>query len=262
MAYEFIELEQDGALAILRFNRPEQYNALNREMASELLDAVVELHNDDSVRAVMVTGKGNAFHAGGDIKWFDQNHAHLPILLERTIADLHGFISRLIRMPKPVVAAVNGSAAGAGFSLAMGCDLVVAQENAVFTVGYTKIGATPDGGSTFYLPRLIGMRRAMELVMTNRVLSAREAEQWGLVTRVFPEASFEQDARNFALEMAAGPTLALGHCKDLLYHSPNHELETQLELEARGIINSTRTKDFREGTKAFVEKRTPDFRGG
>lgn len=261
MAYEFIELEQDGALAILRFNRPEQYNALNREMASELLDAVVEVQNDSSVRAVMITGKGSAFHAGGDIKWFVQNHGQLPILLERTIADLHGFISRLIRMPKPVVAAVNGPAAGAGFSLAMGCDLVVAQENAVFTVGYTKIGATPDGGSTFYLPRLIGMRRAMDLVMTNRVLSAREAEQWGLVNRVYPEATFEQDARKFAMELAAGPTLALGCSKDLLYHSPNHELETQLELEARGIIGSTRTKDFQEGTKAFVEKRAPEFEG-
>ena len=261
MAYEFIELEQDGALAILRFNRPEQYNALNRKMASELLDAVVEVQNDSSVRAVMITGKGNAFHAGGDIKWFVENHGQLPILLERTIADLHGFISRLIRMPKPVVAAVNGPAAGAGFSLAMGCDLVVAQENAVFTVGYTKIGATPDGGSTFYLPRLIGMRRAMDLVMTNRELSAREAEQWGLVNRVYPEATFEQDARKFAMELAAGPTLALGRSKDLLYHSPNHELETQLELEARGIISAVGTKDFQEGTKAFVEKRAPVFQG-
>jgi 2-(1,2-epoxy-1,2-dihydrophenyl)acetyl-CoA isomerase len=261
LAYEFIELEQDGPLAILRFNRPEQYNALNSKMASELLDAVVEVQNDPSSRAMMVTGKGNAFHAGGDIKWFVENRERLPQLLERTIADLHAFISRLIRMPKPVVAAVNGPAAGAGFSLAMACDLVVAHAQAVFTVGYTRIGASPDGGSTFYLTRLLSMRRAMDLVMTNRVLSAQEAEEWGLVNRVFPDKSFEEDARNFAMELANGPTLALGRSKDLLYHSLNHELETQLELEARGIINSTRTRDFMEGTQAFVEKRNTEFTG-
>lgn len=261
LPYEFIELEQDGPLAILRFNRPEQYNALNSKMASELLDAVVEVQNDPSSRAMMVTGKGNAFHAGGDIKWFVENRESLPQLLERTVTDLHAFISRLIRMPKPVVAAVNGPAAGAGFSLAMACDLVVAHAKAVFTVGYTRIGASPDGGSTFFLTRLLSMRRAMDLVMTNRVLSAQEAEEWGLVNRVFPEESFQQDARNFAMELANGPTMALGRSKDLLYHSLNHELETQLELEARGIINSTRTSDFREGTQAFVEKRNTEFTG-
>lgn len=262
MAYEFIELEQDGPLAILRFSRPEQYNALNPQMASELMDAVVEVHNNPSARALMVTGKGKAFHSGGDIKWFVESQGDLAQRLERTVADLHGYISRLIRMPKPVVAAVNGPAAGAGFSLAMACDLVVTQEKAVFTVGYTKIGASPDGGSTFYLTRLLGTRRAMDLVMTNRVLSAREAEEWGLVNRVFPEESFEQDARKFAMELAIGPTQAFGRSKDLLYHSLNHELETQLELEARAIIDSTRTEDFKEGTKAFVEKRNAEFSGG
>ena len=256
-----IELEQDGPLAILRFNRPEQYNALNPEMAAELLDAVVEVNNNPSMRALMVTGKGGAFHAGGDIKWFVTKGEDLPKALERMIVDLHAFISRLIRMPKPVVAAVNGPAAGAGFSLAMGCDLVLARADAVFTVGYTRIGATPDGGSTFYLARLLGMRRALELVFTNRVLSAQEAQEWGLVNRVLPEESFEQDARAFAMELAEGPTWAFGRSKELLYHSANHELEAQLELEARGIIDSTRTADFREGTKAFVEKRKASYIG-
>ncbi|MCZ6628708.1 MAG: enoyl-CoA hydratase [SAR324 cluster bacterium] len=262
MSYEYIELEQDGPLAILRFSRPDQYNALNPQMASELVDAMVEIKNNPAYRALMVTGKGNAFHSGGDIKWFVESEQALTQKLERVITDLHAFISRLIRLPKPVVAAVNGPAAGAGFSLAMACDLVVARADAVFTLGYTKIGASPDGGSTFYLPRLVGLRRALELAYTNRVLTAEQAMQWGLVNRVFPEENFMEEAKKFAMELANGATAALGRTKDLLYHSLNHELETQLELEARGIIDSVSTEDFAEGTRAFVEKRKARFKGG
>jgi 2-(1,2-epoxy-1,2-dihydrophenyl)acetyl-CoA isomerase len=229
-------------------------------MASELVDAVVQVGLEPKVRAVMVTGEGDAFNSGGDIKAFT-SETFTPAALERMVADLHSYISRLIRLPKPVVAAVNGPAAGAGFSLAMACDLVVARANAVFTMGYTKIGASPDGGSTFCLGRLLGVRKAMELTLTNRVLTAQEALEWGLVNRVFPEETFVEDAKAFALELAQGPTLAYGRAKHLLYHSVNHQLETQLELEARGIVESMLSDDFREGTRAFVEKRKADFKG-
>lgn len=260
MAFETIALEQDGPLAIMRFNRPGQYNAVNPKMAEEMAEAVVLVGTNPAARALMITGEGDAFSAGGDIKFFRSPEA-TPSAMERMIANLHAYISRLIRMPKPVVAAVNGPAAGAGFSLAMVCDLVVAKSSAVFTMGYTKIGASPDGGSTYCLGRLLGVRRALELTLTNRVLSAEEAVAWGLVTRVIPEENFEAEARAFAMELAEGPTLAFGRSKELLYHSVNHQLETQLELEARGIINSMGTEDFREGTTAFVEKRAAAFKG-
>lgn len=258
MKYETIVLEQEGPLAILRFNRPRRFNAVNPQMAEELADAVVRVGINAEARALMITGAGGAFSSGGDIKFFTSPEA-TENALEHMITNLHAYISRLIRLPKPVVAAVNGPAAGAGFSLAMACDLVVARSNAVFTMGYTKIGASPDGGSTYCLGRLLGVRRALELTMTNRVLTAQEALDWGLVTRVFPEESFAEDAKAFALELANGPTLALGRSKELLYHSVNHQLETQLELEARGIITSMRTADFKEGATAFVEKRAPKF---
>ena len=258
MQFECLTLDRDGPLAVLRFNRPKQFNAVNPRMAAELADAVVDVKNDSGVRALLVTGEGNAFCSGGDIKFFTSPQA-TPNALERMVTDLHAYISRLIRLPKPVVAAVNGPAAGAGFSLAMVCDLVVAREDAVFTMGYTKIGASPDGGSTFALGRLIGVRRAMELTLTNRVLSAQEAMDWGLVNRILPKDTFAEDARAFAMELAEGPTLAFGRAKQLHYHSVNHQLETQLELEARGIIDSMATGDFKEGTTAFVEKRKATF---
>ena len=261
LKYETILLSQEGTLAILQFNRPQQYNAIDDRMAAELLDAVVHVQNNPEVRALMVTGAGDAFHSGGDIKAFVKAGEALPDLLERMLVPLHGFISHLVRMPKPVVAAVNGPAAGAGFSLAMACDIVVARADAVFTVGYTKIGASPDGGSTFFMTRLLGLRRALELTLTNRVLTAQEAMEWGLVNRVFPVETFQEEARAFAQELARGPTAAFGESKNLLYHSQNHELETQMELEAKGIIASSRTEDFKEGIKAFVEKRKAEFKG-
>jgi 2-(1,2-epoxy-1,2-dihydrophenyl)acetyl-CoA isomerase len=164
-------------------------------------------------------------------------------------------------MRKPVVAAVNGVAAGAGFSIAMACDLVLASAEAVFTVAYSRIGASPDGSMTYFLVRQLGTRRAMELYLTNRVLTAQEAAAWGLVTEVLPAAGFLDAALERAAQLAAGPTAAYGLAKELFYQSFNNQLETQLELEARGIIAASRTADFREGTQAFSEKRQPTYQG-
>lgn len=261
MSYEALQLEIDGAVAVVRLNRPERYNALNDAMGRELLEVALKVSHDPAVRAVMLTGNGRAFCSGGDIKAFVAAGDEIPHYADRLTVDLHAACSKMMRMAKPVVAAVNGPAAGAGFSLAMACDLVVASSDAPFTMAYTGIGASPDGSSTFTVPRLVGLRRALELALTNRTLSADEAVQWGLVNRVFPAESFAADALAFTRKLAAGPTLAYGNVKALLYHSFSEALESQMELETRAIVGAARTKDFREGTRAFVEKRQAGFKG-
>ncbi len=261
MAFDTIELTREGAVAVLRFNRPESYNALNDRMSPELFEAVAEVEEDPAVRALLVTGNGSAFHAGGDVKSFVAAGDGAPAFINRIVTPFHAFVSHLVRMPKPAIAAVNGIAAGAGFSIAMACDVVLAREDAQFTTAYSRIGASPDGSMTYFLVRLVGLRRALELYLTNRVLSAQEAVDWGLVTRVLPEAGFLDAAMEQAQQLAAGPTVAYGHAKDLFYHSLNHELEAQMELEAKRIVASARTEDFREGTRAFSEKRPARYQG-
>lgn len=261
MNYETLEYAPDGAVAVVRLNRPERYNALNARMGEELLDVAVRVLHDDSLRAMLITGAGRAFCAGGDIKSFVEAGDGIAELTDRMTVPLHAYVSKIVRMPKPVVAAVNGPAAGAGFSIAMAADLVAASEDAVFTFAYTGIGASPDGSSTFTVPRLIGMRRALELALTNRTLSAAEALDWGLVNRVLPAEGFGEAALAWARELASGPTLAYGKVKSLLYHSLSESLEAQMELETRAIAASSRTRDFREGTRAFVEKRPAEFAG-
>jgi 2-(1,2-epoxy-1,2-dihydrophenyl)acetyl-CoA isomerase len=164
-------------------------------------------------------------------------------------------------MPKPTITAVNGVAAGGGMSLALAGDLVLATEAARFTMAYTQIGASPDGSSSFFLPRLVGVKRALELTFLNPVLSARQALEWGLVTRVFADGQFRQEVQHIATQLAQGPTQAYGRTKALFYNSSSETLETQMEREARLIAASGKTADFREGIFAFVEKRQPTFQG-
>ncbi len=248
-------------VATISMNRPDRYNALNVRMAEELLNVILACEEDREIRALVLTGAGRAFCAGGDVKEFVEHIDTLPLYVKRLTTPLHGAISRMNRMPKPVIAAVNGVAAGAGMSLAIACDLAIAAESARFTMAYSKIGATPDGSSSYFLPRLVGLRRALELTYTNRVLTAREAEAWGLVNRVVPDAEFQPTVRDLASTLAAGPTLALGRAKRLFLMSQHESLETQMENETELIALSCRSADFREGTQAFVEKRSPLFGG-
>ncbi|MDH5752292.1 MAG: enoyl-CoA hydratase-related protein [Deltaproteobacteria bacterium] len=263
MSYQTIILRQEDSLAELHFNRPESYNALDSVMARELNDALEKVAGDDSCRALLVTGTGPAFHAGGDVKSFHDAAAGegTARFIERLVGGFHDAVTRLVRLPKPTVAAVNGVAAGAGFSLAMGCDLVLACEEALFTCAYSRIGVSPDGSLSYHLPRLVGYHRAMELYLENRVLSAGEALEWGLVNRVLPAANFLETARQQARALAEGPTAAFARAKELFLGSLFHGLEEQLELEARGIVDSAGTDDSREGIKAFMEKRPPVFKG-
>ncbi|MDE2484553.1 MAG: enoyl-CoA hydratase/isomerase family protein [candidate division NC10 bacterium] len=250
-----------GPVATITLNRPDRYNALNRQMIEELLEAVLTCHEDRAVRAVVLVGAGQAFCAGGDVKELTEHAGTLAMHVKRLLVPLHSVISCICRMSKPVIAGVGGVAAGAGMGLAMACDLAVAAQSARFTMAYTKLGLPPDAGSSYLLPRLVGLRRAMELTFTNRVLAADEAKEWGLVNRVVPDAELVTAVHALANELAAGPTLALGRAKRLLFTSAQTSLEPHMENEAKLIALSARTVDFREGVQAFAEKRAPAFSG-
>jgi 2-(1,2-epoxy-1,2-dihydrophenyl)acetyl-CoA isomerase len=261
MTYEQLLYEVNDGIATITLNRPEAYNALNDQLARELHDAVIVSSEDEAVRVVVLTGSGRAFCAGGDVKSFCDHIDHIGTLIKRLTTNMHGAVSRMIRMPKPVINAINGVAAGGGMSLALAGDLILATESATFTMAYTKIGASPDGSSTFTLPRLVGVKRALELTMLNPVLTAKEAVEWGLVNRVFPDDQFQAEVHNIASQLAQGPTQAYGRAKALYYASTHESLETQMEHETLAIAACGKTADFREGIFAFTEKRAPLFQG-
>lgn len=264
MAEDTVLVERDGGLAILTLNRPAAYNAIDPVLGEALLDALVACDEDRAVRAVLLTGAGKAFCAGGDLKAMRANadsDGYANVFVKRLTIPLHGAMATIARMEKPVIAAVNGPAGGAGFSLTLACDLVLATQSAMFTMAYTQAGLAPDGGSTFFLPRVVGPKRAFDLVVNNPVLSAQQAKDLGIVNEIMPDETFAADARAYAVRLANGPTRALGLAKRLLASSPESSLETQMEHERRAIAESAGTEDFKEGVAAFAEKRKPDFRG-
>jgi len=261
MAYDHVVYDVKDGVATITLNRPDAYNALNLALARELFAAVLAVDEDPAVRAVVITGAGKAFCGGGDVKDFADNLARIGLLIKELTTYVHGAVSRLVRTPKPVITAINGVAAGGGLSLALAGDLVLAAESARLTMAYSKIAATPDGSSTYWLPRLVGLRRATELFYTNRVLTAKEALDWGLVTRVVPDAELAEATGRLAAELAQGPTLALGQGKLLFHVSTTESLETQMELESQSIARSGHTEDFAEGVRAFAAKRPPSFKG-
>lgn len=256
--FENIAVEKGDGIGWIFLNRPEAFNALNLPMARELYEVGHEMGSDPGVRVVVVSGKGKAFFAGGDVKEMKANMGSDKFLRDLAFY-LHGFVSDIARMPKPVVAAVNGTAAGAGFSLAMACDLTLASEGARFIMAYTGIGLVPDGGSTYFLPRLVGHKRAMELVLLNRPLSAKEAMDFGLVNVVLPEEGFLERVKGFALDLVKGPSRAFGDCKKLLRLGSMEPLETQMEHERRMIMRHSLDQEFFEGLRAFAERRKPRF---
>ena len=261
MPYQHLTVERATGVATLTLNRPDAYNSLNMALGRELFTASLELDEDPEVRCVVITGSGRAFCAGGDVKDFVDNLGRIGAHIKELTTYLHGAVSRFCRSDKPVIMAINGIAAGGGFSFALSGDLVVAAESAKFTMAYSKIAATPDGSSSYFLPRLIGLRRAMELYFTNRVLTAREALECGLVTRVVPDAVLRPAVAALAAVLAQGPTKAYGAAKRLLHQSTWESLETQMELEAQAIAAAGHTEDFRAGVTAFAQKGTPTFRG-
>lgn len=249
-----------NGIARIELHRPDAANALDDAMASALADTAIRCDEDPSIRAVLLTGSGRFFCAGGDLRAFAEAGAGLSVYIKRLTMHLHAALSRFARMDPPLVIAVNGPAAGAGLSLSCIGDLVLAAESASCTLAYTAAGLAPDGGSTWWLPRLVGMRLAQEMALTNRRLSAEEAVAHGLWTRVVPDAGLEGEAAALAARLADGATRALGHAKRLLVSSGAESLETQMEFEARAIAEAARGPESTEGITAFLEKRPPRFR--
>ena len=261
MSYTTLTYEVQDHVGVVTFNRPDAANAMGPEMAAELNAVAREIDSDPDVRAVVITGAGRMFCAGGDLGAFAAAGEGARSLLLQMTGDLHVGLSRLARTNAPVIAAVNGTAAGAGFSLVMFCDLAVSAESAVYTMAYTRAGLSPDGSSTYFMPRKIGDRRARELMLTNRVLSAQEALDWGVVNDVVPDDQLMDTAMKLARSLASGPTQAFGQVKTLLNGTFDQSLESQMELEARAIADMITTADGQEGVSAFLDKRKPDFKG-
>jgi 2-(1,2-epoxy-1,2-dihydrophenyl)acetyl-CoA isomerase len=251
----------DEGVCRITLRRPDRGNAMNPRLTKELFETVVSCEIDPSVRAVLIDAEGPMFCAGGDLGAFAHADVDLPRLLKRMTVDLPAAISRIARMEVPVIAAVQGAAAGGGFSLAAACDIVLAGHSAKFTLAYTRAGLAPDGSSTYFLPRLVGRRRALELMLLNPTLSATDALDAGLITQVVDDAELSDQACALARSLAQGPTGAFGAVKRLILASANETLESQMELEASAIIAAATSDEGREGISAFLEKRRPNFTG-
>jgi 2-(1,2-epoxy-1,2-dihydrophenyl)acetyl-CoA isomerase len=262
MRYHSLRFEITDGIGWITLDRPDALNALNPDSVKELCDVANRCAGDPTLRAAVLTGAGDrAFCAGGDVVDFASRAEAIGSTIREMTGYLHMAVSRFAWMPAPLIAAVNGVAAGGGFSLVLACDLVIAAETARFTSAYTHIGFTPDGSSSYFLPRIVGRQRAMELYLTNRVLSAREAADWGIVTRVVPAGELHREARELATQIAQGPPRAHAGVKKLMLMSANDSLESQMERETRLIAETSASADGREGVKAFVEKRRPLFTG-
>lgn len=260
-----LEVHIDNQIATLTMNRPEARNALSDEMRSGLAEVLHDLEQDDDVRCLVLRGEGDHFMAGGDVKsfsgFFDRSEAELRKQFMLRIHDLHPIMFAMRRMPKPIIASVAGAAAGAGVSMALSCDLVIASEDAFFTLAYCHIGTSPDGSSTYQLPRTLGIKRAMEIALLGDRIDAATARDWGLVNYVVPTDQLGAETEKLAARLASGPTHVYGNTKRLLYSSIEREFESQLQAEAEAFADCASRADFREGVSAFVEKRKPQFTG-
>jgi 2-(1,2-epoxy-1,2-dihydrophenyl)acetyl-CoA isomerase len=230
-------------------------------MAKDLLAITIDFDQRADVRCVVLTGAGKAFFAGGDLSTFDTAGEHRGALLREMTTYFHGAIANFGSMNAPVIAKINGVAAGAGFSTVLACDLAIAASSAKFTMAYTKAGLTPDGSSSWFLPRTVGLRRAQELTLLNPTLTAPQALEWGIITRVVEDSELDATVAAMASELASGPTKTLGAAKRLMRESADRGLESQMEVEARMIAWASLTADGLEGVAAFSEKRRPNFTG-
>lgn len=240
-------------------NRPEVFNSFNRSMALDLQSALDLAEENPDIRCIVITGTGKAFSAGQDLgEVTGENPPSFNTILEE---HYNPIISRIRSIEKPVIAAVNGVAAGAGANIALCCDIVLASKSASFIQAFSKIGLIPDSGGTFFLPRLIGFQKASALMMTGEKISATEAERLGMIYKVFDDENFNQEVEKLALQMANMPTRGLGLTKKALNRSFFNDLESQLQIEDDLQCQAGSTQDYQEGVNAFIEKRKPEFKG-
>lgn len=257
--FEHIIFEKQGSIARLALNRPGAANGLDSLMASELKQAAQLCSGDPELKAVMLSASGRFFCAGGDIKEMMSHGDEVGEAVKLLADDLHSAISTLSRMQAALIVAVNGVAAGAGFSLALIGDIVLAADSSSFTMAYTRAGLCPDGSSSYFLPRLVGLRKAQELMLTNQTLSAQEACALGIVTRVVADDDLAAQAEQVTSDLATGARLSTAYVKKLLLASPGNDLEAQMELEGQLVSRCAASPDGREGIQAFVDKRLPEF---
>jgi 2-(1,2-epoxy-1,2-dihydrophenyl)acetyl-CoA isomerase len=260
-SHETVDLTTEDSAARILLNRPEALNAWNEQFGRDLLDAVTTVADDDSIRALLITGAGRGFSSGADLKEQRSDGEGVPDLSARLREVYHPIITSLREMPKPVVAAVNGPAVGIGCSLALAADLVVAAESAYFLLAFVNIGLVPDGGSTAFLPARIGYARAAEMAMLGERVPAERALDWGLINRIVPDDDLEGAGGTLLQLLAKGPTTSYAGSKRLLNRRMYAGLAEQLEAEADQQREQGTTQDFIEGVLAFVEKRPPNFTG-
>jgi len=261
--YQTIQYEKSDGIATLTLNRPDVLNAFNEKMGQELQDALRNAERDEEIHCVVITGNGRAFSAGEDIQELrgQYERGENPRLGERLLHKYNPIIRRIRRMEKPVIAAVNGVAAGAGAGIAYSCDLRIASDAARFLQAFVKIGLAPDSGTSFFLPRLVGFAKALDLALTGDELSSKDAERLGLVSKVVPGEQLMTATRELALKLAKGPSKAIGLTKRALNKSVSSDLETVLEYESYLQEIAGATEDHVEAVKAFLEKRKPVFKG-
>jgi 2-(1,2-epoxy-1,2-dihydrophenyl)acetyl-CoA isomerase len=260
MSSNLIEVKIENNVAWIALNRPEVFNSFNREMALQLQTTLDDCNTNSNVRALVLTGNGKAFCAGQDLKEVtdpELNPGFRKILEEH----YNPIIQKIRTIEKPIIAAVNGVAAGAGANIALACDIVVASEQASFIQAFSKIGLVPDSAGTFFLPRLIGFQKASALMMLGDKVTAPEALTMGMIYKIFPIALFEEEVKTLAENLAQMPTKAIGLTKRLLNQSMDNNLEQQLKLESDLQIEASSSNDYNEGVTAFVEKRKPEFKG-
>ncbi len=260
--FQYLLVQQDGGVLTLTMNRPEVYNAFNETMLDELGEAVEAAAQDDTVRCIVLTGAGKAFGSGQDVRVFATSHAEGPLTGTSVgLQKYHRIINAIRTIPKPVIAAVRGVAAGASCNVALACDMRIAAEDARFIEAFARIGLVPDAGGGFFLPRLVGFGKALELAMLAEEVSGPEAERIGLVNKCVPVAEFEAATKAFAQKLANGPTRAYGLIKELMNKSLESDLATLLRLEGELQDQAFRTEDHREGVAAFLQKRRPNYTG-
>jgi len=258
-------VEKTEGIARITFNRPEARNALSIEMRTALIDSMLEIEKDESIRCVVLRGAGDNFMAGGDVKSFaefaklepGERHSYF----EKRIHTIQPLLLAMQRMRKPIVCVVQGAAVGFGFSLAMACDLVIAASDARFACSYIGIGASPDGSGSYYLPQLVGLKKAMEIAMLGDFIDAPTALSMGLVNRVAGEGMLDEESESLIQRLVKAPTIGLGNVKRLLYAAAGNSLQAQLSMEAECFAECAASEDWVEGVMAFNEKRKPQFRG-